>query len=154
MARAHVVVLFCDLPSTAAMLTISVSADMLACDPTGGVTTLHPGRMRGQRPSLPGIAATMIRPVMILTLLSAQMWIPALLGQADDEQQAKWMPPSQSLAIIGTYAQTELGHGTFVRGLETTATYDPSSRQFVIHSPTLSSTKWWPGGAPRFLSPQ
>jgi acyl-CoA oxidase len=26
--------------------------------------------------------------------------------------------------IIGTYAQTELGHGTFVRGLETTATYD------------------------------
>jgi acyl-CoA oxidase len=28
------------------------------------------------------------------------------------------------LQIIGTYAQTELGHGTFVRGLETTATYD------------------------------
>ena len=26
--------------------------------------------------------------------------------------------------VIGTYAQTELGHGTFVRGLETTATYD------------------------------
>ncbi len=76
------------------------------------------------------------------------MWVPALLGQADDEQQAKWMPPSQSLAIIGTYAQTELGHGTFVRGLETTATYDPASQQFVIHSPTLSSTKWWPGGAP------
>lgn len=30
--------------------------------------------------------------------------------------------------IIGTYAQTELGHGTFVRGLETTATYDPQSQ--------------------------
>jgi len=80
-------------------------------------------------------------------LYTPQMWVPALLGQADDEQQAKWMPPSQSLAIIGTYAQTELGHGTFVRGLETTATFDPSSQQFVIHSPTLSSTKWWPGGA-------
>jgi hypothetical protein len=31
-------------------------------------------------------------------------------------------PPTPK--IIGTYAQTELGHGTFVRGLETTATYD------------------------------
>lgn len=35
-------------------------------------------------------------------------------------------------AIFGTYAQTELGHGTFVRGLETTATYDPTIRQFVM----------------------
>ena len=75
-----------------------------------------------------------------------QMWIPGLLGQANDEQRAKWLPPSQRLALVGTYAQTELGHGTFVRGLETTATYDPASQQFVIHSPTLSSTKWWPGG--------
>jgi hypothetical protein len=50
------------------------------------------------------------------------------------------------IQVIGTYAQTELGHGTFVRGLETTATYDPDTQQFVIHSPTLSSTKWWPGG--------
>jgi hypothetical protein len=30
--------------------------------------------------------------------------------------------------IIGTYAQTELGHGTFVRGLETTATYDAQTQ--------------------------
>lgn len=75
------------------------------------------------------------------------MWLPALTGQADDSQQAKWLPPSQRLEIIGTYAQTELGHGTFVRGLETTATYDPDTQQFVVHSPTLSSTKWWPGGS-------
>lgn len=50
------------------------------------------------------------------------------------------------LQIIGTYAQTELGHGTFVRGLETTATYDPETQEFLLHSPTLTSTKWWPGG--------
>jgi len=46
--------------------------------------------------------------------------------------------------IIGTYAQTEVGHGTFVRGLETMATFDPESDEFVIHSPTLTSAKYWP----------
>lgn len=74
------------------------------------------------------------------------MFIPALMSQASPEQQAKWLPMAQKLEIIGTYAQTELGHGTFVRGLETTATYDPETEHFIIHSPTLTSTKWWPGG--------
>lgn len=35
--------------------------------------------------------------------------------------------------------------GTFVRGLETTATYDEKSQEFVMHTPTLTATKWWPG---------
>ncbi|KAL3130658.1 hypothetical protein ABBQ38_008049 [Trebouxia sp. C0009 RCD-2024] len=74
------------------------------------------------------------------------MFIPALMSQGSPEQQAKWLPMAQKLEIIGTYAQTELGHGTFVRGLETTATYDPETQHFIIHSPTLTSTKWWPGG--------
>lgn len=42
--------------------------------------------------------------------------------------------------------QTELGHGTFIRGLETTATYDPKTQEYIINSPTLTSYKWWPGG--------
>ncbi|MBA0859225.1 hypothetical protein Goshw_004587, partial [Gossypium schwendimanii] len=50
------------------------------------------------------------------------------------------------MQIIGCYAQTELGHGSNVQGLETTATFDPETDEFVIHSPTLTSSKWWPGG--------
>ena len=49
------------------------------------------------------------------------------------------------MEIIGTYAQTELGHGTFIRGLETTATYDPSTEEFILNTPTLTAYKWWPG---------
>jgi acyl-CoA oxidase len=74
------------------------------------------------------------------------MFIPTLLSQATPQQQAVWLPQAYDLRVVGTYAQTELGHGTFVRGLETTATYDAATREFVVHSPTLTSTKWWPGG--------
>ncbi|XP_015514443.1 probable peroxisomal acyl-coenzyme A oxidase 1 isoform X1 [Neodiprion lecontei] len=74
------------------------------------------------------------------------MFIPALMGQGTVEQQGYWISKAWSCNIIGTYAQTELGHGTFIRGLETTATYDSSTQEFVLNSPTLTSYKWWPGG--------
>ena len=74
------------------------------------------------------------------------MFIPSILSQGTEEQQAKWLPLCMDLKLIGTYAQTELGHGTFLRGLETVAVYDAVSESFIIHSPTLTSTKWWPGG--------
>lgn len=62
-----------------------------------------------------------------------------------DEQNIYWSKLMNEHQVVGTYIQTEIGHGTFVRGLETTATYDRSSQQFVIHSPTLTSIKFWPG---------
>jgi len=74
------------------------------------------------------------------------MFIPTILGQGTDEQKAALLPRCNTLEVIGTYAQTELGHGTFVRGLETSATFLPEQDAFVVHSPTLTSTKWWPGG--------
>eukprot|EP00873_Tetraselmis_striata_P045831 jgi/Tetstr1/466095/TSEL_010679.t1 len=74
------------------------------------------------------------------------MWIPTLQALGTPEQQRRWLDPSWKFQIIGTYAQTELGHGSFLRGLETTATFDAQTQSFVLHSPTLTSSKWWPGG--------
>ncbi|XP_020247270.1 peroxisomal acyl-coenzyme A oxidase 1-like [Asparagus officinalis] len=74
------------------------------------------------------------------------MFIPSIRGQGTDEQQKKWLSMAYRMQIIGCYAQTELGHGSNVQGLETTATFDPKTDEFVIHSPTLTSSKWWPGG--------
>ncbi|PRQ44619.1 putative acyl-CoA oxidase [Rosa chinensis] len=74
------------------------------------------------------------------------IFVPAIKGSATEEQQQKWLPLANNMQIIGTYAQTELGHGSNVRGLETTATFDQETDEFIIHSPTLTSSKWWPGG--------
>ena len=74
------------------------------------------------------------------------MFIPTIQGQGTDEQKKYWLPKCVNLEIVGTYAQTELGHGTFIRGLETTCTYDVRKKEFIVHSPTLTATKWWPGG--------
>jgi acyl-CoA oxidase len=74
------------------------------------------------------------------------MFVPGLMNHATTEQQAEWISKAWNCNIIGTYAQTEMGHGTFLRGLETTATYDPKTKEFEIHSPTKTSYKWWPGG--------
>lgn len=62
------------------------------------------------------------------------------------EQVTEWLPSIYDCKLIGAYAQTELGHGTFVRGLETTATYDEKTEEFIMNSPTKTSYKWWPGG--------
>ena len=40
------------------------------------------------------------------------------------------------LDLLGCFAMTETGHGSDVQALETTATYDPATQEFVIDSPT------------------
>lgn len=44
-----------------------------------------------------------------------------------------------------TSCRTELGHGSNVRGLETQAIWDPRKKEFILHSPTLTASKWWNG---------
>ena len=51
------------------------------------------------------------------------------------------------LDLFGCFGMTETGHGSDVQSLETTATYDPATEEFVINSPTPSSRKDYIGGA-------
>mmetsp|Transcript_32449 Transcript_32449/g.41536 ORF Transcript_32449/g.41536 Transcript_32449/m.41536 type:complete len:673 (+) Transcript_32449:68-2086(+) len=74
------------------------------------------------------------------------MFIPCLDQQTSPAQRERWLGPAKRFEILGAYAQTELGHGSNVRALETTANYDPEMQEFIVNSPTLTSTKWWPGG--------
>src|SRR6516165_2756011 len=52
-----------------------------------------------------------------------------------------------SLELRGCFAMTETGHGSDVQSVETTATYDGETDEFVIDSPTKTSRKEYSGGA-------
>jgi acyl-CoA oxidase len=76
------------------------------------------------------------------------LFLPTLLGQASPEQLFLWAPKTLTFQIIGSYAQTELGHGSNVRGLETEARFvreNNGSGYFLLNTPNLTSMKWWPG---------
>jgi len=73
------------------------------------------------------------------------LFLPTLLSHCSNEQRDWWLYRCFKMQIVGSYAQTELGHGSNVRGLQTTAVYDKSTKEFVLNTPTLRSIKWWPG---------
>jgi acyl-CoA oxidase len=70
-----------------------------------------------------------------------------LLSQATDDIVQEYLPRIESGEIYGCFGMTELGHGSNVKNLETEARFDRSNEQFIINSPTLTSTKWWIGAA-------
>lgn len=51
--------------------------------------------------------------------------------------------------ILITYNHESLVYnvstGTNLQGLETIATYDATTEEFILNTPTVSSIKWWPG---------
>jgi acyl-CoA oxidase len=73
------------------------------------------------------------------------MALPTLINNCDEAQLNDLVPKALNREFIATYAQTELGHGTNLKKLETTATYDPKTEEFVLNTPTVTATKWWPG---------
>lgn len=47
------------------------------------------------------------------------------------------------LTNMGCFCFTEIGYGNNAAKMETTATYDEKTKEFIIHSPTTLSHKYW-----------
>ena len=55
----------------------------------------------------------------------------------------------RELDLLGCFAMTEHGHGSDVQHLRTSATYDPDTGQFTVHTPDPGATKEYIGNAAR-----
>ena len=59
----------------------------------------------------------------------------------------KYLTDAGSANLLGCFAMTETGHGSNVRGIKTTATYDHTTETLVIHTPGKNDNKEYIGNA-------
>jgi len=71
----------------------------------------------------------------------------AILQLGTEQHHEKWLPGVMDLSIPGAFAMTEIGHGSDVAAVGTTATYDPQTEEFVINTPFRAATKEYLGNA-------
>ncbi|GAB3603095.1 acyl-CoA dehydrogenase family protein [Microbacterium aureliae] len=63
------------------------------------------------------------------------------------EHHDRWLPSVMNMELPGAFAMTETGHGSDVAAIGTTATYDPETEEFVLHTPFRGAWKDYLGNA-------
>lgn len=71
----------------------------------------------------------------------------SVLGLGTKRHHDKYLAKIGTLELAGCFAMTETGHGSNVRGLETTAEYDHSTRSLILHTPHRKAGKEYIGNA-------
>jgi acyl-CoA oxidase len=73
----------------------------------------------------------------------------AILHLGTEKHHERYLRDVASLDLPGCFAMTETGHGSNVQALSTTATYDPETEEFVVHTPDDDARKDYIGNAAR-----
>ena len=71
----------------------------------------------------------------------------AVMHLGTEDQHKKWLPGIMNLDVPGCFAMTETGHGSDVASIATTATFDESTGDFILHTPHRGAWKDYIGNA-------
>lgn len=75
------------------------------------------------------------------------LWGGAIQRLGTKKHHDKYLKGTGTGDILGCFAMTETGHGSNVRGLETTGSYDANTDELIVHSPHEGAGKEYIGNA-------
>ncbi|KAJ6737175.1 ACYL-COENZYME A OXIDASE [Salix viminalis] len=75
------------------------------------------------------------------------LWGGSVINLGTKKHKDKYFEGIDSLDYPGCFAMTELHQGSNVQGLQTVATFDPITDEFIINTPSDGAIKWWIGNA-------